>query len=209
MRAVQPLFILPGRRVHLSPLDPGDAAEYARWVSSELLSPYLNQPGEISEEVELQKIETLISSPDAMGFALRMNGTDQLIGRTALWNIHKINRCCLFTIFIGETDMQSQGLGTEAKALTTIYAMDELKLHRLELESFIYNERALRCYEKLGFRREGVRREAKFHDGRFHDAVQMAILESEWRDGLREKHREYLDSAWEGAPPQALQAKGR
>lgn len=60
--------------------------------------------------------------------------------------------------------------------------------------------RSLRCHERLGFRREAARRDARFHDGKFHDAVQMAILESRWRDSLREKHREYLDSAWEGPP---------
>lgn len=209
MRSVQPLYVVSGRQLYLSPLDAGDAAEYARWVNSDLLRPYLNRPWEISEEEERQRIESLISSPNSMGFALHMNGTDQLIGRTAIWNLHEVNRCCLFTIFIGEPRMQSRGLGTEATALTAIYSLDELKLHRFELESFAYNERALRCYEKLGFRREGVRREAKFHDGKFHDAVQMAILESDWRGGLREKYREYLDPAWEDRSPRALQAKGR
>jgi RimJ/RimL family protein N-acetyltransferase len=209
MRTVQPLFIVPGRQLYLSPLDPGDAADCARWVNSEQLRPYLNRPWEITEEDERQRIETLVSSPNAVGFALRMNDTDQLIGRSAIWNIHKVNMSCLFTIFLGETEMQSRGLGSEATALTTIYAMDELKLHRIELESFVYNERALRCYEKLGFRREGVRREAKYHDGKFHDAVQMSILADEWQDGLRAKHREHLDPAWAGGPPQVLQPKGR
>lgn len=192
---MQPRYPLIGRSVTLAPLDPADAPVYARWVNSPELKPFLNRPWEITEEEERRRVETLIESADAIGFAVRMKEDGALIGRTAIWNIHSVNRSGLFTIFIGDRSRWSKGLGTEATALTAIYAMDELKLHRLELECFVYNERAVRTYEKLGFRREGLRREAKHHEGRFHDAIQMAILESEWLNGTGTKMRRHLDPA--------------
>jgi len=195
MRDVQPRFELLGKRIKLSPLDPADTRVYARWVNSADLKPYLNRPWEITEQEERGRVETLIDSDNAIGFAVKMKDDGALIGRTAIWNIHSVNRNGLFTIFIGEPSRWSKGFGTEATALTAIYAMEELKLHRLELEVYAYNERALRTYEKLGFRREGVRREAKLHDGRFHDAVQMALLESEWQNGAGGKMRQHLDPA--------------
>ena len=62
----------------------------------------------------------------------------------------------------------------------------------MELEVFSYNDRALRCYEGLGFTREGVRREARYHDGTYHDALQMSILATEWNAGLRARFRKYM-----------------
>lgn len=198
---MQPRIYLTGRSVRLSPLDPLDAPAYAQWVNADHLKPYLNRPWEISEQEERQRVETLMSSANAVGFALRMKEDGALIGRTAIWNVHSVNRSGLFTIFIGDRAQWSKGLGTEATALTTIYAMDELKLHRLELECYVYNDRALRTYERLGFKREGIRREAKLHDGAFHDAIQMAILESEWRAGAGARMREHLEQDPSRVPP--------
>jgi RimJ/RimL family protein N-acetyltransferase len=58
-----------------------------------------------------------------------------------------------------------------------------MNLHRVELEVFDYNSRAIRCYEKCGFKLEGRRREAMFRDGRYHDALIMAILREEFEEG--------------------------
>jgi RimJ/RimL family protein N-acetyltransferase len=201
MPPVKPASSLHGRVVTLGPLDPGDSPTFARWVNDPALRPFLNRPWRISEEEERRRVETLIHAEDALGFAVRLREDRSLIGRASIWNIHKVNRCGLFTIFIGEPARWSRGHGKEATALTAVYAMDVLKLNRLELEVFAYNERALRCYESLGFRREGVRREARFHEGRYHDAIQMAILAREWSGGLKERFRGYLD-------PSGVEASG-
>ena len=41
--------------------------------------------------------------------------------------------------------------------------------------------RAIRCYEKAGFRHEGRLREALFRHGSYHDILVMGILEDEFR----------------------------
>ena len=46
---------------------------------------------------------------------------------------------------------------------------------------FSFNPRAIRAYEKAGFRREGVRRDAVRDGDRYGDDILMAILEDEWR----------------------------
>ncbi|MBC8249877.1 MAG: GNAT family N-acetyltransferase, partial [Anaerolineales bacterium] len=43
-----------------------------------------------------------------------------------------------------------------------------------------FNPRAIRCYEKCGFRHEGRLREARFSDGRYHDELMMGILREEF-----------------------------
>jgi RimJ/RimL family protein N-acetyltransferase len=44
------------------------------------------------------------------------------------------------------------------------------------------NARAIRAYEKCGFRKEGVMRKARFKNGRYENDVLMSILQEEWRD---------------------------
>jgi ribosomal protein S18 acetylase RimI-like enzyme len=48
------------------------------------------------------------------------------------------------------------------------------------LTVFAFNERAIRAYEKAGFRVEGRLREAVRRDGRFWDEIAMGILRGEW-----------------------------
>ena len=45
---------------------------------------------------------------------------------------------------------------------------------------FSYNVRAIRAYEKAGFRIEGRQREAILRDGRYWDEIQMGVLVDEW-----------------------------
>ena len=60
------------------------------------------------------------------------------------------------------------------------YVFHELKAHRLWLDVFETNARAIHVYESLGFRREGVLREAIFRDGEYHTQILMSILDREY-----------------------------
>ena len=57
-----------------------------------------------------------------------------------------------------------------------------LSFHRVSIGVVGFNERALRFYEKVGFKREGIQRDGYFHNHRFYDFVMMSILEDEYRD---------------------------
>jgi RimJ/RimL family protein N-acetyltransferase len=197
---MQPPYFIVGRTILLGPVDGADAPLYAQWVNDPRVRPYLNRPWPASIEDERRRVESLIGATDAVGFAVRLKEDRRLIGRTAIRGIHHVNRSGVFTIFIGEPEFWSRGYGKEATALTTLYAFDVLNLNRLELEVFAYNDRAVRCYEKLGFHREGARREAKYHEGSYHDAILMSVLSSELGGGLRESLRAYLDAS---APAEA------
>ncbi|HEX3812616.1 MAG TPA: GNAT family protein [Mycobacteriales bacterium] len=47
----------------------------------------------------------------------------------------------------------------------------------------LFNERASRSYEKLGFVNEGITRDSLFYDGKRYDATIMSLLAPEWRSG--------------------------
>ena len=55
-----------------------------------------------------------------------------------------------------EKEYRSQGYGTEALRLVTRYAFDKLGLSLIGLTVFLFNERAIKAYEKVGFSRRKV-----------------------------------------------------
>jgi RimJ/RimL family protein N-acetyltransferase len=60
------------------------------------------------------------------------------------------------------------------------YGFETLGLHRIGLRVAAYSTRAIRCYEKCGFRLEGVERDSFLVDGEWHDDWLMAVLRDEW-----------------------------
>ena len=73
-----------------------------------------------------------------------------------------------------------RGYGTEVTRLALHYAFNTLQLHRVHLRVAAYNTRAIRCYQKCGFRVEGRERENFQVDGEWQDDVLMAVLRDEW-----------------------------
>ncbi len=53
---------------------------------------------------------------------------------------------------------------------------DELGFHRLQLEVYAFNERALRHAERVGFVREGVRRKAYWRNDVWVDGILFGLV---------------------------------
>ena len=83
-------------------------------------------------------------------------------------------------IGLGEREYWGKGYGTDAMQVILRYAFTELNLHRVSLDVFAYNPRAIRSYEKAGFRHEGRVRSLLSRDGQRADDVWMGILRDEW-----------------------------
>lgn len=84
-------------------------------------------------------------------------------------------------IFIGEPDARDRGVGTEAVRTLLQYLFEVKRLHRVTIDPEVGNRRAIRSYEKAGFRFDGVlRHNDRFEDGRYADTHFMSIIEDEW-----------------------------
>ena len=76
----------------------------------------------------------------------------------------------------------NRGYGTDAIETILKYAFNKMNLHKIELRVYEFNKRALKCYEKCGFKIEGVMREDLFRDGKYHNTIFMSILRSEFHE---------------------------
>ena len=106
--------------------------------------------------------------------------TDTPIGWCALFYQIPTNRRASLGIIIGERSYWGSGYGEEATRLILDYGFNVLNLNSVELGVYAFNVRAIRCYEKVGFRRIGVRRQARIVAGVPYDTISMDILASEF-----------------------------
>ena len=118
-------------------------------------------------------------SGSGAGFSID-NVDGDLVGHATLWGATLPARIATYAIVIGP-DFVERGYGTDATRVMLRYAFQELGAHKVELQTWSYNTRARRAYEKAGFITEGVRRAAAFHNGAFHDEIQMGILVDEYQ----------------------------
>lgn len=80
-------------------------------------------------------------------------------------------------MFAGSTD---RGMGTEALKVLAAYLIDAHGHHRLTIDPAADNARAIRAYEKVGFKPIGVaRRYERGDDGTWHDNLLMDLLADE------------------------------
>lgn len=170
-----------GRRIVLRRHRAENLAIVSRWYRDPevaRLTRYQTRPMP-REEVE-RFFQTRLLGPDSVAYAIHVRLTDRLIGLTTFSSLDPDNGSVLFHITLGERDVWGQGYGTEAASLMLAHAFERLGLHRVGLSVFSFNERAIRSYEKAGFRIEGRLRDAIARDGRYWDEIQMGALRPEW-----------------------------
>ncbi len=105
---------------------------------------------------------------------------ESLIGEIDLSGINWASGESIVGIGIGDRNDWGKGYGTDAMRVILRFAFEELNLHRVFLNTFEYNPRALRAYEKCGFKHEGRVRGMLNRDGKRWDVIYMGILREEW-----------------------------
>ena len=77
-------------------------------------------------------------------------------------------------------DRHGRGLGRDAVRTLARWLVTERGHHRITIDPALANERAIRCYEAVGFRRVGVlRRYWHGPDGQWHDGLLLDLLANE------------------------------
>ena len=75
-----------------------------------------------------------------------------------------------------DTEECDKGYGTDALRALIGYLFKKLTLHRVWLGTYEHNKRAIRAYEKVGFKKEGLMREDAFICGKYVNTIILSIL---------------------------------
>lgn len=85
-------------------------------------------------------------------------------------------------LFIGETDYWNRGLGAKILALLLQYLFTKLRANFVTIDPRTENTRAIRSYEKAGFKKVRVLQKHEIHEGKQHDNWLMLINRSEFKN---------------------------
>ena len=166
---------LEGKNVYLSPMHVDDAEMYAKWLNDPEIVKYLSlRNGLVSIYGERDYIEKF--SKVEFNLCIVKCDNDELIGNIGLGELDYKNGTAELGIFIGEQENLGKGYGTEAIKLLTNYAFQELRLHSIYLRTYDINERAVKAYEKCGFKEFGRRHDGVFLNGEYHDVIYMELI---------------------------------
>ena len=174
------LPVLNGPRLTLRAARPSDreerralghAPEVARGFGVQL-----PRAVEMTQEAADVWFAALIAEKQAWVIALG----DRFIGTLTIHSMVPADSRASVAIAIFDELLLGQGYGTEALRLAIGHAFKELSVHRLSIRVLASNTRAVRCYEKCGFKAEGRERESARVGHSWEDDLIMGLLQQEW-----------------------------
>ena len=170
--------MIRGQRVTLRALQDGDVEVLRQWRNHPALFPYHFSDLPLAQIEQRRWYEHYSSGGSTIVWIIE-NEEGTPIGYTLIKNLDHKNRQAEIGLHL-DPDFQSRGYGKDAFLTLMRFGFHELNLHRLYLEVFDFNEKAVHMYESLGFVTEGRRRETYFTQNAFHDVIQMSMLDHEF-----------------------------
>ena len=168
---------IQGPRLRLRSITPDDLPALMRWLSDpEVMASYGLPPSTLAE------VRGAFLEPSSLPcWRFIIEADDRAIGELQYYYSYaEVTWSAGIDIFIGEPDARDRGLGTEAIRTVLQYLFETKGVSRVVIDPEPSNRRAVRAYEKAGFRLDGVIRRHMKIDGRWADAAFMTILDDEW-----------------------------
>ena len=147
-------------------------------VTHEEVEPFLaaaraTDPGSIFVEIERSEAE-----PDAFGlFVIEVDG--ERAGTMRFVRSNERNRIADLGGLAVHPGFRGGKVADEAARLFQRHLFDDLGFHRLQLEVYAFNERAMRHAERAGFVLEGRKRRAYHRHGEWVDGVLYGLTQED------------------------------
>ncbi|MBA3381783.1 MAG: GNAT family N-acetyltransferase [Actinobacteria bacterium] len=147
-------------------------------VTHEDVEPFLAAVGSKERGEILGEIERSEREPDAFGvFVIEVDG--QVAGTMRFELSNRRSRIAHLGGLAVHPDFRGGKVADEAARIFQRHLFDDLRLHRLEMEIYGFNERALAHAERSGFIHEGVRRRAFWRNEQWVDGVRYGLVEED------------------------------
>lgn len=162
-----------------------DDVDYlAALVADDDVAPFLAAVRAGSRDEILAEIQRGAEDPAASGvFLIEVDGTSA--GTMSFERVNRRSRIASLAGLAVDPRFRGRGVADTAARLFQRHLVHELGFHRLQLEVYAFNERALRHAERVGFVREGVRRRAYWRRDTWVDGVLFGLVAEE----LEAEHR--------------------
>lgn len=178
-----------GERIVLRPLLPSDFPKIVKWTKDPEVGHYMDDDGCPETLADCgQWYQSLCSNRyNQRAIIATLDGNP--IGDIELDHITWRNGDAELRIRIGEGSYRGRGYGAEAIAALLSYAFGKMNLSRVYLRVASDNHAAIRCYEKVGFKKEGKLMRSHNHTRVQREIYLMRILKDEFHRVYSESYR--------------------
>ncbi len=177
------MSVIYGEHIRLRAVEREDVKKFFEWVNDPEVTHGLTLYLPMSMSDEEKWFERASNrDPNTKPLAIDVRDDDgwRLIGNCTFFDIDTIARSGELGIMIGDKSVWNKGFGTETMRLLLRHGFETLNLNRIMLKVHADNPRAVRAYEKAGFKMEGSLRQAVFKQGTYEDVHIMSVLRREW-----------------------------
>jgi RimJ/RimL family protein N-acetyltransferase len=155
-----------------------DADFLVELVTHEDVEPFLAAVRAKGRDEILEEIARSEAEPEAFGlFVIEVDG--RLAGTMRFSRANARSRIADLGGLAVHPDQRGGKVADTAAHLFQRYLFDDLGFHRLQMEIYGFNERAMKHAERAGFTREGVRRKAYWRNEEWVDGVLFGMLDDE------------------------------
>lgn len=175
-------MLFESSRIKLRKMTKEDTELYHKWRNDIEVMQSTNPSLDVYPINATQEFvdHVILGSSTAKSYIMVEKENEISIGIVSFINIDYKNRNAECIIDIGEKEYWGKGYGSEGLKLLLDYAFYEMNLHRVSLNVFSFNDRAIHLYTKIGFHQEGNSRQSLFRNGKWHDIIHMGLLQNEY-----------------------------
>ena len=163
-----------------------DDADFLLELSGhEDVEPFLRAVRATDRDDLLEEIERSLAEPQDSGrFVIEVeeDGAWRLAGVMGFDVANKRNRIANLGGLAVHPDFRGRRLADDAARLLQRHLLLDLDFHRLQLEIYRFNDRAIQHAERSGFVHEGVKRKAYWRHGEWVDGVLFGLVREDLAD---------------------------
>ncbi|HBV86999.1 MAG TPA: GNAT family N-acetyltransferase [Desulfosporosinus sp.] len=173
--------MLKGQKTAIRPVEEDDIDELYEWYNDPDVNLWSSGAWPLNSLLSKDQIAVkfLDESPDIYRYSI-LDDNKQLIGTIGFKEVNIPARSAAIYVVIGKKSYWGKGYGTDALIVFARFLFTQWNLHRISLDTWDENTRAIKSYEKVGFKIEGRQREARYVLGNYHDAILMGLLRDEF-----------------------------
>ena len=152
-----------------------DVEFMAALASHEDVEPFMAAVSARDEEALAEDVQRSLAEPEHFGrFVIEVEG--QRAGSMAFEVVNRRSRIAdLFGLMLAP-EFRGRGIADAAARLLVRHLFFDLDYHRVQLECYGFNERAIKHAERAGFVKEGVKRKAYWRHGEWVDGVLFGLV---------------------------------
>ena len=171
--------IVAGEGLRLRRANAADVNFFVELAAHDEVQPFLAASRASSPEEMLEEIEQSLAAPKDSGrFVIEVDdgGEWRPAGVMSYDVSNRRSRIAHLGGLAVHPDFRGRQLSDKAARVLQRYLLVDLDYHRLQLEIYGFNERAIKHAERSGFVREGVKRKAYWRHGEWVDGVMFGLI---------------------------------